>query len=163
MKCFCIPMYLPTNHILQNSSIKLAAACHTVHISLLILFAYVFTVSNGRFSLPDMYTIDTKATAVSDGSLWIPIDHNVVTPFHRACNRVPGMFPPTCFVRGTVRKVPHNTRHFGRKVNIFLPQSQVLPGFLWPFLRHWVAAKYMGSLFSLTAIGCHFQLGHSWY
>jgi len=56
-----------------------------------------------------MYTFDTKATAVSDGSLWIPIDHNVVTPFHWACNRVPGMFPPTCFVRGTVRQVPHNT------------------------------------------------------
>jgi len=135
MKCFCISMYLPTNHILQNSSIKLAAACHTVRSSILI-FAYVSTVSSGRFSLHDMYTIDTKATAVSDGSLWIPIDHNVVTPFHRACNRVPGMFPPTCFVKGTVRQIPHNTLHFGYKVNIFLPQSQVLPGLLWPVLRH---------------------------
>lgn len=129
-------MYLPTNHILQNSSIKLAAACHTVHSSLLILFAYVFTVRSGRFNLNDMYTVDTTATAVSDSSPWIPVDHNVVTPFHRACNRVPGMFPPTCFVRGTVRQVPHNTLHFGHKFNIFLPHSQVLPGLLWPVLRH---------------------------
>jgi hypothetical protein len=146
VKSFCIPMYPPTNHILQNSSITLAAACHT-HSSLLILFAYVFTVSSGRFNLHDMYTVSTKATAVSDSSLWIPIDHNVVTPFHRACNRVPGMFPPTCSVRGTVRQIPHNTLHFGHKVNIFLPQSQVLPGLLWPVLRHWVAVEYMGSLF----------------
>jgi hypothetical protein len=115
-----LPACPPTNHILQNG-IKLAAACHTVHISLLILYAYVFIVSDGRFNLHDMHTIDTKATAVSDSSLWIPVDHNVVTPFHRACNRVPGMFPPTCFVRGTVRKVPDNTLHFGHKVNIFLP------------------------------------------
>ena len=102
-------MFLPTYHILQDSNIILPAACHTDHSSLLILLAYVFSVRNGRLKLHDMYTIDTKATVVSDGSMWIPIDHNVVTPFHRACNRVPGMFPPTCFVRGTVRQVPHNS------------------------------------------------------
>jgi hypothetical protein len=50
-----------------------------------------------------MYKIDPKTTLVSESSLWIPIDLNVVTPFHKACNRVPGTFPPTLFVRGIVR------------------------------------------------------------
>ncbi|XP_021932865.1 little elongation complex subunit 2-like isoform X1 [Zootermopsis nevadensis] len=58
------------------------------------------SASNGRFKLHDMYKIDPKTTSVSESSLWIPIDHSVVTPFHRACNRVPGTFPPTLFFRG---------------------------------------------------------------
>ncbi|XP_023703080.1 little elongation complex subunit 2 isoform X2 [Cryptotermes secundus] len=58
------------------------------------------SVGHGRFKLHDMYKIDPKATSVIEGSLWIPIDHNVVTPFHRACDRVPGTFPPTLFIRG---------------------------------------------------------------
>lgn len=57
-------------------------------------------VGNGRFRLPDMYKIDPKTTSINEGSLWIPIDHNIVTPFHEACNRVPGTFPPILFVRG---------------------------------------------------------------
>jgi hypothetical protein len=66
-----------------------------------------------------MYKIDPKATAVSEGSLWIPIDHNIVTPFHKACNRVPATFPPTLFVRGTVQLLLlHVTKFvFAHKIN----------------------------------------------
>jgi hypothetical protein len=59
-----------------------------------------------------MYKIDPKMASVSESSLWIPIDHNVVTPYHKACNRIPGTFPPTLFVRGTVRvKLSKNGFH----------------------------------------------------
>jgi hypothetical protein len=51
-----------------------------------------------------MYKIDPKTTA-SESSLWIPIDHNVLTPFHKAYNTVPGISPPTLFVRSIVREV----------------------------------------------------------
>jgi hypothetical protein len=74
-----------------------------------MLFACVFSLRNGRFKLHDTYRIDPKASSVSESSLWIPIDHNIVTPFHEACNRVPGTFPPTLFVRGIVRAVYRET------------------------------------------------------
>jgi hypothetical protein len=66
----------------------------------------------GRFKLHDMYKTDVKATAVNEGSSWIPIDHNVVTPFHEACSRVPGTFPPTLCVRGTLQLPLHVTTRF---------------------------------------------------
>jgi hypothetical protein len=47
-----------------------------------------------------MYKTDLKATPVNKGSLWIPIDHNIVTLFHKICNRVPSTFPPTLCIRG---------------------------------------------------------------
>lgn len=81
----------------------------------------MYSLSNGRFKLHDMYMIDTKANAIGDSSLWIPIDHKVMTPFHQVCNRVPGMFPPACFIKGTVRELAHNVVHFEHEVNPFLP------------------------------------------
>ncbi|XP_069683679.1 little elongation complex subunit 2-like isoform X2 [Periplaneta americana] len=76
------------------------------------------SVKYGRFNLHDMYRIDVRAKPVLENSVWIPIDHNVVTPFHRIFNRIPGTFPPVRYVGGKpVSKKKKKKKNKNKKKN----------------------------------------------